>query len=76
MTDVYYFATIWPDTFVDVSDTFELKLSALRKHAGQMAGMPGMEERLRELATGLGKRNGSRYAEAFKLMTVTIYPDL
>jgi LmbE family N-acetylglucosaminyl deacetylase len=76
VTDVYYFATIWPDTFVDVTDTFELKLNALRQHAGQMAGMPGMEERLRELATEHGKRCGARYAEAFKLMTVTIYPDL
>jgi LmbE family N-acetylglucosaminyl deacetylase len=76
VTDVYYFATIAPDTFIDVSDTFEIKIAALREHAGQMTGMPGMEERLRELATEHGKRIGARYAEAFKLMTVTIYPDL
>jgi N,N'-diacetylchitobiose non-reducing end deacetylase len=76
VTDVYYFATVWPDTFVDVCDTFELKIAALHKHSGQMTGMPGMEERLRELAGEHGKRIGARFAEAFKLMTVTIYPDL
>lgn len=76
VSDIYLFAAGQPDTFVDVSDTFEIKIAALRKHAGQMAGMPGMEERLRELATEHGKRIGARYAEAFKLMTVTIYPDL
>ena len=74
--DIYLFASAWPDTFVDVSETFELKLAALHKHAGQMAGMPGMEQRLREMATEYGKRIGARYAEAFKLITVTIYPDL
>jgi LmbE family N-acetylglucosaminyl deacetylase len=76
VTDIYLFATSSPDVFVDVSETFEEKLAALRQHAGQMAGMPGMEERLRDLAAEHGKRIGARYAEAFKLMTVTIYPDL
>ncbi len=76
VTDLYLFATAWPDTFIDVSETFELKIAALHKHVGQMAGMPGMENRLREAATEHGKRIGARYAEAFKLMTVTIYPDL
>ena len=76
VTDVYLFATAWPDTFIDVSDTFDLKIAALHKHSGQMAGMPGMEERLRETAGEHGKRIGARYAEAFKLMPVTIYPDL
>src|SRR5512143_213272 len=27
VTDIYLFATAWPDTFVDVSDTFELKIA-------------------------------------------------
>jgi LmbE family N-acetylglucosaminyl deacetylase len=76
VADIYLFASAWPDTFIDVSETFDLKIAALRKHAVQMAGMPGMEERLRQTATEHGKRIGARYAEAFKLMTVTIYPDL
>jgi len=76
VSDVYLFASTWPDTFVDVSETFDLKMAALNKHAGQMVGMPGMEERLRAAATEHGKRIGARYAEAFKLMPVGIYPDL
>jgi LmbE family N-acetylglucosaminyl deacetylase len=76
VSDIYLFASAWPDTFVDVSETFEAKIAALRKHTGQMAGMPGMEERLRDTATEHGRRIGARYAEAFKLMPVTIYPDL
>jgi len=76
VSDVYLFASAWPDMFVDVSETFDLKIAALNKHAGQMAGMPGMADRLRATATEHGKRIGARYAEAFKLMPVTIYPDL
>ncbi len=74
--EIYLFATAWPDTFVDVSETFDVKIRALQKHVSQMAGMPGMEDRLREMAQEYGKRIGCRYAEAFKLMRVTIYPDL
>lgn len=76
VSDIYLFASAWPDTFVDVSDTFEQRIAALHKHTGQMAGMPGMEQRLRDAAGEHGKRIGARYAEAFKLMAVTIYPDL
>jgi LmbE family N-acetylglucosaminyl deacetylase len=74
--DLYLFASAWPDTFVDVSETFALKIAALNRHAGQMAAMPGLEQSLRATATEHGKRVGARYAEAFKLMPITIYPSL
>lgn len=74
--DLYLFASAWPDTFIDVSATWPTKIRALQRHATQMAGMVGLEERLAEAATEHGQRIGARYAEAFKLMRVTIYPDL
>jgi LmbE family N-acetylglucosaminyl deacetylase len=53
-----------PDTFVDITDTFDLKVKALRAHASQIGD--GMEERVAERARALGDRAGYEYAEGFK----------
>ena len=36
-----------PNRFVDVTDTFDRKIAALRAHASQTAHMTGLEERMR-----------------------------
>jgi LmbE family N-acetylglucosaminyl deacetylase len=53
-----------PDTFVDITDTFDVKLKALRAHASQIGD--GMEERVAERARAVGERAGCEYAEGFK----------
>ena len=52
------------DTFVDITDTFDVKLKALRAHTSQIAA--GFEDRVAERARTLGDRAGCTYAEGFR----------
>lgn len=57
------------DTFVDVTDTFDRKLAALREHVSQTAHNPGLDEMLRGWGTMVAERGGlptGRLAEAFR----------
>jgi LmbE family N-acetylglucosaminyl deacetylase len=53
-----------PDTFVDITETFELKIKALLAHASQVG--PDVEERVAERARAVGEQAGCEYAEGFK----------
>jgi LmbE family N-acetylglucosaminyl deacetylase len=55
-----------PDTFVDVTGTFDRKLEALAAHASQgtETSVPWVRERAETFAAQAG--DGARYAEAFK----------
>lgn len=52
------------DTFVDITETMELKLEALRRHASQGAGEA--EDWVRERAREVGEAAGLELAEGFK----------
>ncbi|MDP9862929.1 MULTISPECIES: PIG-L deacetylase family protein [Streptosporangium] len=58
-----------PDHHIDITDTFERKLAALRAHVSQISHMEGFEDFLRtrfsQVATEGGFGEG-RYAEAFQ----------
>lgn len=56
-----------PDTWVDIRDTIDLKIQALKLHASQQ-DTHDAEEPLREWAEEEGKEKGLRYAEAFRAM--------
>jgi len=56
-----------PDTWVDITDTIDTKLAALRKHASQL-GDWDPEKMIREWAAEEGKEKGMAYAEAYKVM--------
>jgi len=58
-----------PDTWVDISGTIDLKLAALKKHAGQL-GDWDPEKMIREWAAEEGKEKGMSYAEAYKVMVL------
>jgi LmbE family N-acetylglucosaminyl deacetylase len=60
-----------PDCYVDISDTFETKLAALRAHRSQIADPAGLADRLRERHQGLGREIGVPLAEAFKRITLS-----
>jgi len=59
------------DHFVDVTDTFDAKIAALRAHESQTAHMPDLEGFLRGWMTLNAERGGfgpDRLAEAFKVV--------
>ncbi|CAB4880919.1 unannotated protein [freshwater metagenome] len=63
-----------PDYFVDVTDTFDLKIKALHAHASQTSHNPDLEKMVREW----GERNAAaaglvegRLAEAFKIVSTS-----
>ena len=51
--------------YVDISETIDTKIEALRQHVSQL-GDWDPEERLREWSAGTGKKVGFKYAEAFQ----------
>jgi LmbE family N-acetylglucosaminyl deacetylase len=52
------------DTFVDITDTLEMKLKALSAHPSQLG--PEIEERVIARAREVGERAGCEFAEGFK----------
>lgn len=60
-----------PDTYVDISDTIDLKLKALLCHVSQVSN-PGrdIEKSLRENAQRIGEKGGVPYAEAFRKIEI------
>ena len=67
--EIYFWATEEPDTFIDITDTIELKIESLKKHASQMSG-PGRRGEVGDFvkanAQRIGLRPGYQYAEGFR----------
>lgn len=55
-----------PDKFVDVSDTVEIAIEALKQHVTQVGDGREAEEPMREGRRQSGEHNGMMYAESFK----------
>ena len=64
---VYVHGAEKPDTWVDITETMDVKLEALRKHVSQL-GEWDPEKTLREWAEEEGREKGFKYAEAYKVM--------
>jgi LmbE family N-acetylglucosaminyl deacetylase len=64
---IYIHGSEKPDTWVDIGDTLELKIEALRQHRSQL-GEWDPADMIREWARQEGKEPGLEYAEAFKVM--------
>ena len=64
--EVYLFGTDNPDFWVDISESFELKLKAVRCHKSQGLDSQEVQERIKKRASGVGKAKGYLYGEAFK----------
>ncbi len=54
-----------PDYYVDISDTIDLKIDALRKHVSQI-GEWDPADRIKDWNASAGKKVGFKYAEAFR----------
>jgi LmbE family N-acetylglucosaminyl deacetylase len=68
---VYLSATLEPDAWVDVSDTLDIKIEALFRHASQLTETGEFFRAfLRERAEEGGRAAGVRYAEGFRRLTL------
>lgn len=66
-----YISSNWgkPTLFVDISETVETKIAALRQHKSQLKDWDP-EERVKEWTADVGKKVGFAHAEAFKKITL------
>jgi LmbE family N-acetylglucosaminyl deacetylase len=65
--EVYIAGAVQPDTTVDISDTFEVKLAALAEHKSQIDDLGGLEERLRQrMLDRESPPDAPRFIERFK----------
>ena len=67
--ELWLWGTLEPDHWMDISDSIDRKLAALRHHESQIKDFAGLEERLRQGAREIGAAPGLAYAEAFKRLT-------
>ena len=67
---LYLFWTDLPNAWVDVSDTLEVKIAALREHVSQLRDPDGLTERVRTWAREEGERVGVRAAETLRVIEI------
>jgi LmbE family N-acetylglucosaminyl deacetylase len=65
-----------PDTWIDISDTVDLKIEALRQHASQFPDGWDPGEMVREWAAESGEKAGVLYAEAYRRITLVSEEDV
>lgn len=58
------------DLFVNISDTIDLKITALKKHVSQVGEWEELEEMLKGWNAKIGQGKEMAYAEAFKIVTI------
>jgi LmbE family N-acetylglucosaminyl deacetylase len=68
--EVYYIQWEQPHLVIDISETMELKLEAIRCHASQVTDFKAFEARMRDRAATLGKEKGFMYGEGFDHIVV------
>ncbi|HEU5424037.1 MAG TPA: PIG-L deacetylase family protein [Nitrolancea sp.] len=68
VAELWLFGSEYPDTYIDISDTFEDKINALKAHKSQVGEAETLADRLRERAAEVGKAQNIPLAEAFKVI--------
>jgi LmbE family N-acetylglucosaminyl deacetylase len=67
---LYLFWSERPNAWIDVTDTLDRKLDALRAHVSQIHEPERLESRIREWASEEGRRIGTRAAEALRVVVI------
>ena len=69
--EVWLFRSEEPDTYIDITDTFETKMDSLYRHVSQMSRPRELASaRSKERAAETGKAIGGGLAESFKRITL------
>jgi LmbE family N-acetylglucosaminyl deacetylase len=70
VSEIYFFATAQPDTWVDIGPTLNLKIKALRCHSSQIKKPEMMENFVRTWFGAWGREKGLAYAERFRRLQI------
>lgn len=70
VSEIYTIQWEQPRLVVDITDTMELKIEAIRCHVSQIGDVNAFEARIRDRAARLGKEKGYAYAEGFDHVVV------
>ena len=65
---MYLFFTDEPNAWVDITDTIDTKIAALREHVSQLRKPEELEGWMRGWAAEAGKEIGVAAAEAFRVL--------
>jgi LmbE family N-acetylglucosaminyl deacetylase len=68
--EVFISGAIPPDTWVDITESFDVKVAALRAHVSQVGPGEWVKDLLESWAVRDGKAAGVRYAEAYRRMVL------
>jgi LmbE family N-acetylglucosaminyl deacetylase len=66
--EIWFFGAEQPDRFIDITETFERKMDALRAHETQVGTAEELETRMRDRARELAEDQPFELAEAFKVV--------
>lgn len=70
--EVYLWASEEPNIYIDISDTFDIKMTALGCHVSQVGHyMEFLKQRMEERAARMGEDEGIPLAEAFHRIEIT-----
>jgi LmbE family N-acetylglucosaminyl deacetylase len=64
--EIYLWGSDQPNVVVDISDTMDLKIEALKSHQSQVGTSTDLEERIRTRSAQVAEPAGLRYGEAFR----------
>lgn len=67
---LYLFWSDQPNATVDVSETLDVKIDALRAHASQLREPDELESRIREWSASTGEEHGVAFAESFRILDI------
>jgi len=68
VAELWLYGSENPDRYIDISDTIDAKVHALRAHVSQIGTGETLDQRMRDRATEVGKGGGVPMAEAFKVV--------
>jgi LmbE family N-acetylglucosaminyl deacetylase len=66
--ELWFFGAETPDKVVDITETFDRKIDALRAHQSQVGNAEDLEERMRDRASELAAELPFELGEAFKVV--------
>ena len=67
---VYLSARGQGETFINISETIDLKIKALQKHVSQLGEIAELEDNIRQWTSSIGAGKEMAYAEAFRVLTI------